>query len=259
MRRVVVTGMGIVSCIGNSLAEVTRSLKESRSGTRFQPVYEEMGLRSHVAGMADVSGLADQVDRKHARFMGNAALYSYLAMQQAIADSGLEEDMVSHPRTGLIAGSGGGSPGNQVRAADTVRQSSVKRVGPYMVTKTMGNTVSGCLATFFSIQGVNYSITSACSTSAHCIGNAFEQIRHGIQDIVFAGGGEEEHWSMSSMFDAMRALSSQYNDTPDRASRPYDADRDGFVIAEGGGMIALEELEHAKKTRRTYLWRDYRL
>ena len=246
MRRVVITGMGIVSCIGNSMTEVVQALQESRSGIKAQPKYKEMGLRSQVAGMVDLGNLLESVDRKHSRFMGNASLYAYLSMQQAIADSGLEEPQISNEKTGIIAGSGGASSGNQVLAADTLRQSGVKRVGPYMVTKTMGNTVSACLATFFGIHGVNYSISSACSTSAHCIGAAYEQIRYGMQDVVFAGGGEEEHWSMSCMFDAMRALSSNYNETPEKASRPYDVKRDGFVISGGGGMLVLEELEHAK-------------
>lgn len=246
MRRVVITGTGIISCIGNSVTEVVQALQESRSGITAQAEYKEMGLRSQVAGMVDLGDLLESVDRKHSRFMGNAALYAYLSMQQAIADSGLEESHISHERTGLIAGSGGASSSNQVLAADALRKSGVKRVSPYMVTKTMGNTVAACLATFFGIRGVNYSISSACSTSAHCIGAAYEQIRYGVQDIVFAGGGEEEHWSMSCMFDAMRALSSNYNDTPATASRPYDAHRDGFVISGGGGMLVLEELEHAK-------------
>ncbi len=245
MRRVVVTGMGIVSCLGNTPEAVTASLREGRSGIRFIPQYAEMGFRSHVAGRPDVD-FAAEIDRKQLRFMGDAAAYAYLAMQQAIADAGLAEAEVSNPRTGIIAGSGGASSANQVEAADILREKGMKRVGPYRVTQTMGSTVSACLATPFNIKGVNYSITSACATSAHCIRNAAEMIQWGKQDIMFAGGGEEEHWSMACLFDAMGALSSKRNDTPDQASRAYDANRDGFVIAGGGGMLVLEALEQAQ-------------
>lgn len=245
MRRVVVTGMGIISCLGNDQETVLESLKEGRSGIRFQPEYEEMGFRSQVAGQVDVD-LDSLIDRKLRRFMGNASAYAYLSMKQAIEDAGLTEDQVSNVRTGLIAGSGGASSADIVESADILRDKGVRRVGPYRVTRTMGSTVSACLATPFKIKGVNYSITSACATSAHCIGNAMELIQLGKQDIIFAGGGEELHWSLSVMFDAMGALSSKYNDTPEKASRAYDANRDGFVIAGGGGMLVLEELEHAK-------------
>lgn len=245
MRRVVVTGLGIVSCLGNDKKTVLNSLTEGKSGIRFAEDYKEMGFRSHVCGRVDldVDGL---IDRKIRRFMGPAATYAYASMQQAIEDAGLTEDQVSNIRTGLIAGSGGASAGNLVESADILREKGVKRVGPYRVTQTMGSTVSACLATPFKIKGVNYSITSACSTSAHCIGNAMELIQLGKQDIVFAGGGEEESWTQTCMFDAMGALSSKYNDTPEQASRAYDANRDGFVIAGGGGMLVVEELEHAK-------------
>ncbi len=245
MRRVVVTGMGIVSCLGNDLETVLDSLKQGRSGIKFQPEYKELGFRSQVAGSIDID-LDALIDRKLRRFMGNASAYAYLAMKQAIEDSGLPEDQVSNVRTGLIAGSGGASSADIVETADILRTKGVRRVGPYRVTRTMGSTVSACLATPFKIKGVNYSITSACATSAHCIGNAMEQIQLGKQDVIFAGGGEELHWSLSVMFDAMGALSSKYNDTPEKASRAYDANRDGFVIAGGAGMLVLEELEHAK-------------
>ncbi|MBR9827431.1 MAG: beta-ketoacyl-ACP synthase I [Oceanospirillales bacterium] len=245
MRRVVVTGMGIVSCLGNDLDTVLDSLKQGRSGIKFQPEYKELGFRSQVAGSIDID-LDSLIDRKLRRFMGNAAAYAYLAMKQAIEDSELSEEQVSNVRTGLIAGSGGASSADIVETADILRTKGVRRVGPYRVTRTMGSTVSACLATPFKIKGVNYSITSACATSAHCIGNAMEQIQLGKQDVVFAGGGEELHWSLSVMFDAMGALSSKYNETPEKASRAYDANRDGFVIAGGAGMLVLEELEHAK-------------
>ncbi|GAA0699077.1 beta-ketoacyl-ACP synthase I [Marinobacterium maritimum] len=245
MRRVVVTGMGIVSCLGNDLETVLDSLKQGRSGIKFQPEYKELGFRSQVAGSIDID-LDALIDRKLRRFMGNASAYAYLAMKQAIEDSGLSDDQVSNVRTGLIAGSGGASSADIVETADILRTKGVRRVGPYRVTRTMGSTVSACLATPFKIKGVNYSITSACATSAHCIGNAMEQIQLGKQDVIFAGGGEELHWSLSVMFDAMGALSSKYNDTPEKASRAYDANRDGFVIAGGAGMLVLEELEHAK-------------
>ncbi|MGB2247534.1 MAG: beta-ketoacyl-ACP synthase I [Alcanivorax sediminis] len=244
MRRVVITGMGIVSCLGNDTDTVTQSLKEGRSGIRFNETYKEMGMRSQVAGVPEIN-LEDFIDRKARRFMGDSAAYAYVAMQQAIADAGLSEEEVSNERTGLIAGSGGHSSMNQVEAADIARTRGVKRVGPYMVPRIMASTVSAGLATPFKIKGVNYSITSACATSAHCIGNAVEQIQLGKQDRVFAGGGEEEHWALTCLFDAMGALSTKYNDTPEKASRAYDADRDGFVIAGGGGMVVVEELETA--------------
>ncbi|BCS45303.1 MULTISPECIES: beta-ketoacyl-ACP synthase I [Pseudomonas] len=244
MRRVVITGLGIVSCLGNDKETVTANLRANRPGIRFNPEYAEMGLRSQVSGSIDLN-LEELIDRKIFRFVGHAAAYAYLAMKDAITDSGLTEEQVSNVRTGLIAGSGGASTLNQMEALDTLREKGVKRVGPYRVTRTMGSTVSACLATPFKIKGVNYSISSACATSAHCIGNAVEQIQLGKQDIVFAGGGEEEHWSQSFLFDAMGALSTQYNETPEKASRAYDAKRDGFVIAGGGGMVVVEELEHA--------------
>ncbi|QQQ48755.1 beta-ketoacyl-ACP synthase I [Pseudomonas syringae] len=244
MRRVVITGLGIVSCLGNDKETVTANLRANRPGIRFNPEYAEMGLRSQVSGSIDLN-LEELIDRKIYRFVGHAAAYAYLAMKDAITDSGLTDEQVSNVRTGLIAGSGGASTLNQMEALDTLREKGVKRVGPYRVTRTMGSTVSACLATPFKIKGVNYSISSACATSAHCIGNAVEQIQLGKQDIVFAGGGEEEHWSQSFLFDAMGALSTQYNETPEKASRAYDAKRDGFVIAGGGGMVVVEELEHA--------------
>jgi 3-oxoacyl-[acyl-carrier-protein] synthase-1 len=245
MKRVVVTGLGIVSCLGNDAQQVLDSLRQGRSGIRFKPEYAELGFRSHVAGAVDIDVEA-LVDRKQLRFMGDAAAYAYIAMQQAIDDAGLEASDVSNPRTGLIAGSGGASSANQVEAADVMREKGLRRVGPYRVTRTMGSTVSACLATPFKIKGINYSISSACATSAHCIGSAVEQIQLGKQDVVFAGGGEEEHWTLSCLFDAMGALTTHYNDTPEKASRPYDVDRDGFIIAGGGGMLVVEELEHAK-------------
>ena len=245
MRRIVVSGMGITSCLGSTTETVTAALKQGLSGIKFNPSYAELGMRSHIAGMIDLD-LSELIDRKLLRFMGSAAGFAYLSMAAAIADAGLEPVELSHPRTGIIAGSGGASSASQVAAAEILQQRGIKRVGPYRVTQTMGSTVSACLATAFKIKGINYSISSACSTSAHCIGNAMEQIQLGKQDIVFAGGGEEEHWTMSCLFDAMGALSSKYNDTPELASRAYDSDRDGFVIAGGGGMLVLEELEHAK-------------
>lgn len=245
MRRIVVSGMGITSCLGSTTETVTTALKQGLSGIKFNPSYAELGMRSHIAGMIDLD-LSELIDRKLLRFMGSAAGFAYLSMAAAIADAGLEPVELSHPRTGIIAGSGGASSASQVAAAEILQQRGIKRVGPYRVTQTMGSTVSACLATAFKIKGINYSISSACSTSAHCIGNAMEQIQLGKQDIVFAGGGEEEHWTMSCLFDAMGALSSKYNDTPELASRAYDSDRDGFVIAGGGGMLVLEELEHAK-------------
>jgi 3-oxoacyl-[acyl-carrier-protein] synthase I len=245
MKRVVVTGMGIVSCLGNNISAVLDSLRAGRSGIKFQESYKEKGFRSLVAGSIDID-LASLIDRKVLRFMGHAAAYAYLSMQQAIADSGLSDDQVSNERSGIIMGSGGASSMNLVEAADILREKGLKRVGPYRVTQTMGSTTSACLATPFKIKGVNYSISSACATSAHCVGNAMELIQLGKQDIVFAGGGEEEHWTLTALFDAMGALSTKYNDTPDKASRAYDANRDGFVIAGGGGCLVLEEYEHAK-------------
>jgi len=245
LRRVVVTGIGIVSSIGNNKEEVTESLREGRSGIEFCEEYAELGFRSRIHGSLKID-LAEMIDRKLKRFMGDGAAYNYIAMQQAIEDSGLEEKDISNPRSGLIMGSGGPSTQNIVDAADILRAKGVKRVGPYMVTRGMSSTNSACLATPFKIKGVNYSITSACSTSAHCIGNGAELIQMGKQDIVFAGGGEELHWTLSVLFDAMGAMSSKYNDAPETASRAFDANRDGFVISGGGGVLVLEELEHAK-------------
>ena len=244
-RRVVVTGLGIVSSIGNNKKEVEASLREGRSGIVASEVYAEMGFRSQVHGALNID-LKELIDRKVKRFMGDGAAYNYIAMQEAIEDAGLDESQVSNVRTGLIVGSGGPSTENIVLAADTMREKGVKRVGPYMVTRGMSSTNSACLATPFKIKGVNYSITSACSTSAHCIGNAMEQIQLGKQDIVFAGGGEELHWTLSVLFDGMGAMSSKYNETPEKASRAFDANRDGFVISGGGGVLVMEDYEHAK-------------
>ncbi|WP_416305242.1 beta-ketoacyl-ACP synthase I [Neptunicella sp. SCSIO 80796] len=244
MKRAVITGIGIVSSIGNNQQEVLESLKKGTSGISYSEEFAELGLRSHVWGNIDLD-VSQHIDRKALRFMGDAAAYAHISMQQAIEDAGLSEDQVSNPRTGLVAGSGGASSKHQVEAADILREKGVKRVGPYMVTRTMSSTVSACLATPFKIKGINYSMSSACATSAHCIGHAVEQIQLGKQDIVFAGGGEEVHWTLAMEFDAMGALSSKYNDTPETASRTYDADRDGFVISGGGGMVVVEELEHA--------------
>ena len=245
MRRVVITGIGIVSSIGNDAAAVTRSLRDGCSGIVAAPDYAELGFRSQVKGAVDID-LSEHIDRKQMRFMGEGAGYAVVAMQQAVADSGLEKSDISNPRTGLIAGSGGPSTANMLTAFDTTREKGPKRVGPYMVPRCMSSTVSACIATFFEIKGVNYSISSACSTSAHCITAGADAIRYGMQDVVFAGGGEELHWTLSVLFDAMGAMSSKYNDTPQLASRAYDADRDGFVIAGGGGMVVLEDYEHAK-------------
>ena len=245
MRRVVITGIGIVSSIGNDAAAVTRSLRDGRSGIVAAPDYAELGFRSQVKGAVNID-LSEHIDRKQMRFMGEGAGYAVVAMQQAVADSGLEKSDISNPRTGLIAGSGGPSTANMLTAFDTTREKGPKRVGPYMVPRCMSSTVSACIATFFEIKGVNYSISSACSTSAHCITAGADAIRYGMQDVVFAGGGEELHWTLSVLFDAMGAMSSKYNDTPQLASRAYDADRDGFVIAGGGGMVVLEDYEHAK-------------
>lgn len=246
MRRVVITGLGVISPIGNNIDEVTDALKVGRSGIAFEPEYAENGFRSRVAGIPNINP-ADHIDKRHMRFMGVGGGYNYLAMEQAIADSGLEPNEVSNERTGLIMGSGGPSTSNFYTAFDVVKnKGGPKRMGPFMVTRCMSSAHSATLATPFKIKGLNYSITSACATSAHCIGNAMEQIQMGKQDVVFAGGGEEVSWSLSCLFDAMNAMSSKYNDFPETASRPYDADRDGFVIAGGGGVLVLEELEHAK-------------
>lgn len=245
MRRVVITGIGVVSCLGNNKEDVTASIREGRSGIVANEKFQEMGLRSNVSGSVDID-IKDHIDRKVRRFMGDAAAYGYIAMAQSIADAGLEESDVSNDRSGLIASSGGASSENIIFSADTLRNRGVRKIGPYMVPRSMSSSVSACLATPFKIRGVNYSITSACATSAHCIGAAAEQIQLGKQDVVFAGGAEEEHWNLSSMFDAMGALSSAYNDDPTRASRPYDVNRDGFVSAAGAGMVVVEEYEHAK-------------
>lgn len=244
MKRVVITGMGIVSCIGNELDTVLTALKEGKSGIRFNESYAEQGFRSQVSGSANID-LGEYIDRKQLRFMGDAAGFSYVAMQQAIAHAGLSDNEVSNERTGIIMGSGGASTRSVVESADIIRSKGVKRAGPYRVTQTMGSTTSACLATPFKIKGINYSISSACATSAHCIGNAMELIQLGKQDVVFAGGGEEEHWTLTGLFDAMGALSTKYNETPEKASRPYDANRDGFVIGGGGGCLVVESLDHA--------------
>ena len=244
MRRAVITGIGIVSSIGNNVAEVLASLKAGKSGITYSEQFEQYGLRPRVWGNIKLD-VAELIDRKVLRFMGEAAAYAYLSMRQAGEDSGLTEDQVSNERTGLIVGSGGASAKNQLEACDTLREKGIRRVGPYMVTRTMSSTTSACLATPFKIKGVNYSLSSACATSAHCIGSAVEQIQLGKQDIIFAGGGEEIDWSMACLFDGMGALSSKYNETPELASRTYDADRDGFVISGGAGIVVVEELEHA--------------
>jgi 3-oxoacyl-[acyl-carrier-protein] synthase-1 len=237
--------MGIVSCLGNDLETVTGALRDGRSGIRAMPEYAELGMRSHVAGVPNID-LEAVIDRKLKRFMGDAAAYAYVSMRSAMADAGLDAEQVRHPRIGAIAGSGGGSPRWQIETGDLLRNKGVRKIGPYMVPRTMCSTVSATLATTFGILGLSYSISAACATSAHCIGAAADLIRHGAQDVMFAGGGEEEHWGMTSQFDAMGALSSHHNDTPVTASRPYDSSRDGFVIASGGGMLVLEEYEHAK-------------
>ena len=244
MRRVVVTGIGIVSCLGNDQKTVLESLRAGRSGIRFNSEYKEVGMRSQISGSITIDTEA-LIDRKISRFMGAASAYSYIAMQQAITDAELSDDTVSNYRTGLVIGSGGGSPQDQLESTDIARERGVRKVGPYRVPRTMSSSVSACLATPFKIKGVNYSISSACATSAHCIGHAAELIQLGKQDVVFAGGGESEHWSMSHMFDAMGALSSKRNDTPETASRAFDADRDGFVIAGGGAVLVIEALDHA--------------
>ncbi len=246
MNRVVITGMGIVSSLGGNKAEVLESLKSAKSGIEFSEKYAEMGLRSHVHGSISEVDTSDVIDRKMLRFMADAAIFNAIALDEAIKQSGLSEDMVSSERTGLIMGSGGASNVNVVEAADILREKGIKRVGPYRVPRTMGSTTSACLSTLFKIKGINYSISSACSTSAHCIGNAMEQIQLGKQDVVFAGGGEELDWSTTMLFDSMGALSSKYNETPELASRAFDANRDGFVISGGGGALILESLEHAE-------------
>jgi len=246
MNRVVVTGMGIVSSLGVNKSEVLESLKSAKSGIEFSETYMEMGLRSHVHGSIPDIDTSDIIDRKMLRFMADAAIYNAVALDEAIKESELSPEMVSHERTGLIMGSGGASNQNIVESADILRDRGIKRVGPYRVPRTMGSTTSACLSTLFKIKGINYSISSACSTSAHCIGNAMEQIQLGKQDVVFAGGGEELDWSLTMLFDAMGALSSKYNESPTKASRAFDADRDGFVISGGGGALVLESLEHAQ-------------
>ncbi|MEJ6652513.1 MAG: beta-ketoacyl-ACP synthase I [OM182 bacterium] len=245
MRRVVVTGIGIVSCLGNNKEAVLDSLQQGRSGIKHNQSYVDIGMRSHISGSVDINA-EELIDRKLYRFMGDAAAYAYLSMKEAVEDSGLSEEQVSHFRTGLVVGSGGGSSEQQLESTDVMREKGLRRVGPYRITRTMSSTVSACLATPFKIKGVNYTISSACATSAHCIGHAAELIQLGKQDVVFAGGGEAEHWTMSHMFDAMGALSTNYNETPEKASRAFDAARDGFVIAGGGAVLVIEELEHAK-------------
>jgi 3-oxoacyl-[acyl-carrier-protein] synthase I len=244
MRRVVVTGIGIVSCIGNDRHTVLEALRDGRSGISFNPVYEEMGLRAHISGRVNIN-FEDHIDRKVLRFMGDAAAYGYIAMGQAIKDAGLTDTEVSNERTGIIMGAGGSSSADQVEAADILRTKGLRKIGPYRVPRTMGSTVSACLATPYKIKGVNYSISSACATSAHCIGNAVELIQLGKQDVIFAGGGESEHWTLTNLFDAMGALTTTHNHEPEKASRPFDVSRDGFVIAGGGAVLVVEALDHA--------------
>ena len=244
MRRVVVTGLGVISSLGNSKEEVLKSLKDSSSGIVSNEIYKELGLKSQVSGKLQIN-LSEHIDRKKLRFMGDAAAYGFISAEEAILDSKLTKEMLSNPKTGLIMGSGGASEEDVIESADILRKKGIRRIGPYRVTKAMGSTVSACISTFLEIKGINYSISSACSTSLHCIGSAMEQIQMGKQDIMLAGGAEAEHWSMSSLFDAMGALSSNYNKTPTKASRAFDENRDGFVIAGGGGTVILEELEHA--------------
>ncbi len=246
MRRVVITGLGIVSSLGNNQDEVKQSLHQGKSGITFQPEYAQHGLRSQIAGSININ-YEDLIDRKLLRFMAKGHAYAWIAMQEAIVDANLTENYVSNPMTGIIVGAGGTSTESMLLGTETLKEKGIRRVGPYMVTKTMSNGVAACLATGAKIKGINYAISSACSTSAHCIGNAMEQIQLGKQDIVFAGGAEEEHWTMSYLFDAMGAMSSKYNDTPEKASRTYDQDRDGFVISGGAGILVLEEYEHAVK------------
>lgn len=244
MRRVAVTGIGVVSCLGNNAAEVLESLKTGRSGIAFNQAYADAGMRSQISGSIRLDP-AERIDRKTLRFMGGAAAWAHIAMEEAMADAGLAPGEVSSERIGIVAGSGGGSPEDEVESADILRGKGLRRVGPYRVPRTMTSTVSACLATAFGIRGVNYSVSSACATSAHCIGNAAELIQMGKQDLVFAGGGDAEHWTIAHMFDAMGALSTGYNDRPRAASRPFDEGRDGFVISGGGGMVVVEELERA--------------
>jgi 3-oxoacyl-[acyl-carrier-protein] synthase I len=246
MRRVVITGMGVVSCLGTGKAEVTEALREGKSGIGLNEEYRKHGFRCHVSGNVKLE-LAERIPKKIYRFMGRPAALSYIAMEEAVADSGLTEDQIRNPRVGAVLGAGGTWAQDIIWANQVLAEKGVRKIGPYKVTSTMGNSVSACLSTAFGVQGVSYSVTSACSTSAHCVGNAAELIQWGKQDIVFAGGGEGEHYSMSCKFDAMGAFSTKFNDTPERASRPYDADRDGFVISEGGGVVVLEEFEHAKR------------
>ena len=244
MRRVVITGMGVVSSLGNNVKEVSESLKNSKSGITFQEEYKNRGLRSQIAGSININ-VEELIDRKLFRFMANGHAYAWLAMQEAIKDAKLDEGQVSNIRTGLIVGAGGTSTESMLNSTDILKEKGIRRVGPYMVVKTMSNGVTACLATGAKIKGINYSISSACSTSAHCIGNAYEQIQIGKQDIIFAGGAEEEHWTMSFLFDAMGAMSSNFNDTPEKASRTFDTKRDGFVISGGGGILVLEDYDHA--------------
>ena len=246
MRRVVITGMGIVSSLGDCIEDVLLALQKGKSGIRYQPQYEELGLRARIGSFTQIN-IKDHIDKKILRFMGDAAGYAYIAMQQAIADAQLKESDVSSPRTGLIMGSGGTSAENVIATADIMRKRGVRRLSPFMVPRTMSSTVSAGLTAPFKIKGTCYSISSACATGAHCIGAAMEQIQLGKQDIVFAGGSDEEHWTQTSMFDAMGALSTKFNDVPERASRPYDLDRDGFVVANGAGVVVVEELEHARR------------
>ena len=246
LKRAVITGLGAISPIGIGISEINKSLLEGRSGIALNSEYKEMGMKSEISGSINLN-LSELIDRKLFRFMGETAAYSFLSAQEAIEDSGISEEIFNSDRVGIIAGSGGASSRSQVEAADIARERGIKRIGPYRVTQTMGSTVSACLATFLGIKGINYSISSACSTSAHCIGSAWEQIQLGKQDIILAGGGEDEHWTQSALFDAMGALSSKFNANPEEASRPFDKGRDGFVIAAGGGIVILEELEHAKK------------
>ena len=243
-KRAVITGMGSISCIGNNLEEISNSLRQGISGISKNDEYNDLGFRSKVSGSISID-LKDLIDRKLFRFMGEAAAYSYLSALDALRDSKLPESIFETDRIGVIAGSGGASSRSQVDAADILREKGVKRVGPYRVTQTMGSTVSACLATSLKIKGVNFSISSACSTSAHCIGSAWEQIQLGNQDVIIAGGAEDEHWTQSGLFDAMGALSSNFNENPTAASRPFDENRDGFVISGGGGILIVEELEHA--------------
>jgi 3-oxoacyl-[acyl-carrier-protein] synthase I len=245
LKRVVITGMGIVSSLGNNVTEVEQSLRDAKSGVTFQPEYESNGLRSQVAGSINID-VEELIDRKLLRFMAKGHAYAWIAMQEAISDAKLPEDQVSNIRTGIIVGAGGTSTESMLHGSEVLKEKGIRRVGPYMVTKTMSNGVSACLATGAKIKGINYAITSACSTSAHCIGNAYEQIQMGKQDIIFAGGAEEEHWTMSYLFDAMGAMSSKYNSEPEKASRTFDIDRDGFVISGGGSILVVEEYEHAK-------------